>query len=117
MLGQKNKRHVLEVLPFKDGQCKIYTIEKRTIDKCLGTFDFHNETVGIKAYTEFNVLGIEVERAISIPENDVAQVGRVLKINDESNFYQIVLIQHKDTFPRSLRLTLAKANIQWSEAV
>ena len=103
------------ILPFNDGMCTICTIENRTIKEKLGNFDFREETVGIKAFTDFQVLGINIDKVISIPNNDVAQVGRVLKINNDGNYYQIVSMQKKDTLPVSLRLTLTKANIRWNE--
>ena len=105
------------ILPFNDGMCTICTIENRTIKDKLGNFDFRNETVGIKAFTDFQVLGIQVDRVISIPYNDIAQVGRVVKLNAGDNYYQIVLMQKKDTLPISLRLTLSKINIKWNEEV
>lgn len=105
------------ILPFNDGMCTICTIENRTIKDKLGNFDFREETVGIKAFTDFQVLGIQVDRVISIPYNDIAQVGRVVKINSDNNYYKIVLMQKKDTLPTSLRLTLSKINIKWNEEV
>ena len=102
------------ILPFSDGRCAVYTIEKRTPKDQLGTFDFRNETIGIKAYTGFQTLGIEIDRVISIPINTVAEVGRVVRLNQDTNFYMISLIQVKDTLPKSLRLTLTKTNIKWN---
>lgn len=101
--------------PFRDGICTIYTVEKRKISEELGTFDFREETVGIEAFTEFQTIGVEIDKVISIPFNNVANIGRVVKINDEDNFYQISLIQRKDTFPKSLRLTLSKSPLRWED--
>ncbi len=108
-------QYTSKILPFSDGICTVYTIEKRTVKDELGTFDFRNETVGLKAYTEFQTLGIQIDKVISIPENSIAQVGRVLKINQDDYYYQITLVQRKDTFPKSLRLTLTKTSIKWNE--
>lgn len=105
----------MKILPFNDGLCSIYTIEKRTISETLGVFDFHEETVGITAYTNFQNLGIEVEKVISIPYNNVAKTGRVVKLSNENNYYLISLIQVKDTLPKSLKLTLTKTSINWNE--
>ena len=102
-------------LPFIDGKCIVCTVKNRTVDEVLGTFDFREETVGIQAFTDFNALGIQVDKTISIPFNNIVDIGRILRINNESNFYQIVMIQRKDTFPKSLRLTLTKTNIKWNE--
>ena len=104
-----------KMLPFNDGICKVYTIEKRTVKGCLGQFDFREETVGIKAFAEFQTLGIQVDKVISIPMNNIVDVGRLLKINQEDNYYKINLIQKKDTLPTSLRLTLTKTNIKWTD--
>lgn len=104
-----------KILPFNDGFVKIYTIEKRTAKEYLGTFDFREETVGVQAFTEFQTLGIQIDKAISIPYNTVTEVGRILRLNQESNFYQITMMQVKDTVPKSLRLTLTKTNIKWNE--
>ena len=104
-----------KMLSFSDGFCEIFTIEKRTVKDKLGRFDFREETVGIKAYTEFQTLGIQVDKVISIPLNTIAEVGRVLKINQDNFYYQIKLVQKKDTLPKSLRLTLTKTSIKWNE--
>ena len=105
------------ILPFNDGMCTICTIENRTIKDKLGNFDFREETVGIKAFTDFQVLGIQIDKVISIPFNNVAEVGRVLKMNQDPNYYRIEMIQQKDTLPKSLRLTLSRTNIKWNEVV
>lgn len=103
-----------KVLPFKDGICAIYTIKNRTADEKLGRFDFREETIGIQAFTEFQNLGIQIDKVISIPVNTVAEIGRIVRINQEPNFYQISMIQRKDTnIPTALRLTLTKTNIKW----
>ena len=104
-----------KILPFNDGFVQIYTLEKRTAKEFLGTFDFREETVGIQAFTEFQTLGIQIDKVISIPFNTVAEVGRILRLNQESNFYQISMIQVKDNLPKSLRLTLTKTNIKWGD--
>lgn len=104
-----------KILPFNNGTCGIYTIEKRTVKEKLGQFDFREETIGIRAYTDFQTLGIQIDKVISIPFNTLAEVGRVLRINQETNLYQITAIQVKDTtLPKSLRLTLTKTNIMWN---
>lgn len=104
-----------KMLPFNNGTCGIFTIENRTVKTKLGQFDFRDETVGIRAYTDFQVLGIQIDRVISIPVNTVAEIGRLVRINQESNYYQINAIQKKDTtLPHSLRLTLTKTNIKWN---
>lgn len=102
-------------MPFIDGVCEVYTIKKRTVEDRLGVFNFREETVGIQAFTEFSALGIQIDKTISVPYNNVMDIGRVLKINDEENLYQITMIQRKDSFPKSLRLTLTKTNIKWNE--
>lgn len=104
-----------KMLPFNDGICCIFTIEKRTVKEKLGQFDFREETVGIQAFTEFQAIGIQIDKAISIPYNNIAEVGRVVRLNQEENLYNITMIQKKDTVPKSLRLTLAKNNIKWNE--
>lgn len=104
-----------KVLPFNNGHCSIYTIENRTAKEKLGTFDFREETVGIQAFTEFQTLGIQIDKVISIPLNDIAKIGRILRINDDGYFYQITMIQKKDTsIPHYLRLTLTMTNIKWN---
>ena len=106
-----------KVLPFNDGFVEVYSIEKRTAKEYLGTFDFREETVGIQAFTEFQTLGIQIDKVISIPYNNVCEIGRILKLNQEPNFYQIAMMQKKDTnIPTSLRLTLTKTNIKWGSS-
>lgn len=104
-----------KMLPFNNGFCCIYTIEKRTAKDKLGQFDFRNETIGIRAFTDFQVLGVQLDKVISIPYNEVAEIGRILRINQDDYFYQITAIQVKDsTLPKSLRLSLTKTNIKWN---
>lgn len=103
-----------KMLPFNDGYCVIYTIENRTAKERLGQFDFREETVGLQAFTDFQTLGIQIDKVISIPFNTIAEVGRVLRINQGDNFYRITMVQRKDTLPLSLRLTLTKDNIKWN---
>lgn len=97
---------------FNDGRCSIYTVEKRSIKEKLGDFDFQEETVGVKAFYEFHVLGIQIEKVISIPFNELINPSRVVKIGND--FYTISLIQKKDTFPISLRLSLSKSPLKWN---
>lgn len=100
---------------FSDGICRVYTIEKRKVKDQIGSFNFCEETVGIKAFTEFQTLGIEIEKVISIPYNNLVDIGRLVKLNDDDYYYQISLIQVKDTFPKSLKLTLSKNPLRWND--
>lgn len=100
---------------FNDGICRIYTIDKRKVKDQLGSFNFCTETVGIKAYTGFQTLGIEIEKVISVPYNNLVSTGRLVKLNDDNEYYQISLIQEKDTFPKSLKLTLSKNPLRWDD--
>lgn len=100
---------------FTDGICKVYSIEKRNIKDHLGSFNFCKETVGVKAFTEFQALGIEIEKVISIPYNTLVDNGRVVKLNDDDVYYQISLIQEKDTLPKSLKLTLSRTPLKWGD--
>lgn len=99
---------------FNDGICKVYSLDKRNIDQELGTFNFREETVGITSFTEFQALGIEIEKVISIPFNNLVNTGKVVKLNDDK-YYQISLIQVKETLPKSLRLTLSKKPLRWND--
>ena len=98
--------------PFNDGICQIFTVEKRSIKECLGIFNFKEETVGIKMFSEMHILGFEIERVISIPFNSIVDKSRVVKIGEI--YYEISLIQVKDTFPKSLKITLKKTPLKWS---
>lgn len=98
---------------FTDGLCAIYTAEGRSLKEKLGEFRFKEETIGIQSFTEFQAIGVEVNKVISIPFNHLVDIGRVVKINGEH--YLISLIQKKDTFPLSLKLTLSKNNLRWQD--
>lgn len=98
---------------FNSGRCEVYSVEKRTIKDKLGTFDYCNETLGITMFTEFQTIGIEIEKVISIPYNEIAQIGRVAKLSD-GGIYRISLVQEKDTFPRTLRIALSKNTLGWN---
>ncbi len=112
---KKNKRKVAQPLPYVSGTCDVFSTEKRTVKDFLGKFDYREETLGIKAFTEFQTIGIEVDKVISIPYNDLVDIGRVVKLDKEEGFYLVSLVQRKDTFPMSLRLTLSKTQIKWNE--
>lgn len=101
-------------IAFNDGLCSIWQLKGRTLEKKLGQFDFKEETVGIKAYTEFNLIGKEVEKVISIPYNTLIKNGHIVVIEDEQ--HEIILCQKKDTFPLSWRLTLSKTPLRYSDA-
>lgn len=104
---------IKKLKPFNDGKCVIYTVEKKSLKEKIGEFDFKEETVGIKSFYELHALGIKVEKVISIPFNELANQGQALKIG--KNYYDIVLIQAKDTLPRSLKITLSSSIIKWNE--
>ena len=114
MLNSSSKRvSNLTKLAFTDGVCEIYTVDNRRLKEKVGTFYFKDDTIGIKSYYGFQTLGVEIERVVSIPFNNLVNKSRVLKIGDD--IYQISLIQVKDTFPKSLKLTLNKSPILWSK--
>lgn len=100
-------------IAFNDGICTIYSVENRNLKEKLGCFNFKEETVGIKAYSEFHLIGIEIERVISIPYNPLINNGYVVAIN--GSHYDISLIQKKDTFPKSWRMTLSKSPMRWND--
>lgn len=108
MLTSKNQ---VESIAFVDGVCDIYTIDGRQAKTKTGTFNYKESTVGIKSYYGFQTLGVEIEKVISIPYNTLVNKSKIVKIGDDT--YQITLIQPKDTFPKSLKLTLSKSSIKW----
>lgn len=103
----------LNRVAFTDGLCSIYTAEGRSLKTKLGDFYFKEETIGIRSFTEFQAIGVEVNKVISIPFNDLVDIGRVVVIRGE--YYLVNLIQRKDTFPMSLKLTLSKNNLRWQD--
>lgn len=100
-------------IAFNDGKLDIYTVKNRRLQKKIGTFNFRNETIGIKQYYETSTLGIQIEKIISIPFNNLVANGYAVVINDEH--YNIELIQTKDTFPKSLRITLVKIPLEFKK--
>ncbi len=101
-------------IAFNNGICRIYTVENRSLVEELGAFNFREETVGIKAFTEFNAIGVEIAKVISIPYNKEVDIGRVVRLNDDTMYYLISLVQVKDTFPKSLRLTMTETPLRWN---
>lgn len=100
--------------PFNDGICELWSVDRLKLNSKLGTFNFTEETLGVKSYAEFKTLGTEVERVISIPFNEIVdKANQVMIINDVP--YRIELIQKKDTFPVSLRITLTRTTIGYSK--
>lgn len=108
MLRQQNSRVNKS---FNDGICTFYTIEKRTLKNKVCTFYYCEETLGIKVFTELQVVGAKAEKVISIPYNTLVTSTHVVVINDI--VYNVELIQVKDTFPKSLKITLSRSPFEW----
>lgn len=98
---------------FNDGKLDIYTVKNRKLQNHIGTFNFCDETIGIKQFYEFNTLGVQIEKIVSIPFNNLVTNGYAVVIDEE--FYNIELIQVKDTFPKSLRITLTKTPLGFKD--
>lgn len=115
MLNSSNQKvSSLKKVSFNDGLCDIYSLapKGRELGKKLGTFYFCNDTIGIKSYyTSLHIEGMKIDKTISIPYNKLIDNSKVVMIEGEA--YEISLLQPKDTFPKSLRLTLTKANIKY----
>lgn len=114
MLNSNAKVSDLDRAVFKDGQCEIYTLADsgRQLKEKLGTFNYQEDTIGIKSfYYSLHVEDIKIDRTISIPYNKLIDKSKVVIIGDNS--YSISLIQPKDTFPKSLKLTLTATSIKW----
>lgn len=112
MLRTKYKE--IQKVSFNDGKCDIYSVEGRKPVNKIGTFNFSNDTIGIKSYYGFQTIGVEIQKVISIPYNELINQSRLVVIGDEA--YQISLIQVKDTFPKTLKITLSKSSIKWGVA-
>lgn len=97
---------------FSSGLCHIYKTKERQLCEEIGCFYFQDETIGIKAFSELYVVGTKTDRIISIPFNTLIDNAQAVRIDDV--IYQIELIQIKDTFPKSLRLTLTRSPFVWS---
>lgn len=96
--------------PFKDGLCELWSVERLSLKEMIATFNFDEETLGIKSYSQFKTLGSDIERVISIPYNNIVdKANQVMLINGQA--YRIELIQKKDTFPTSLKITLSKSTV------
>lgn len=103
---------------FTDGLAQIYTVNGRSLKEKIGTFAFHEETIGIKAYYGANTIGEQIDRVISIPFNNLIDKSRAIGIENhdgEMDYYTISLIQKKDTFPKSLKITLTKTPLRWKD--
>lgn len=114
MLNQNSKVSNLDRVAFNDGTCEIYTLADsgRQLKDKLGTFHFKEDTIGIKSfYYSLHVEDIKIDKTISIPYNKLIDKSKVVVINDST--YSISLIQPKDTFPKSLKLTLTQTSIKW----
>lgn len=104
----------LKKVSFNDGVCDIYSLapKGRELGKKLGTFYFCNDTIGIKSYyTSLHIEGMKIDKTISIPYNGLIDNSKVVVI--EGDTFEISLLQPKDTFPKSLKLTLTKTNVKY----
>lgn len=97
-------------IAFNDGICSVWTVEKNHLKDKLGEFDFHEETIGIKAFYELGLQGKQIDRVISIPYQSLIDYAYIVQIEDKR--YSITLIQKKETFPTSLKITLEKSPIR-----
>ncbi len=116
MLNANTKVSNLDRVVFNDGTCEIYTLADsgRKLKEKLGTFHFKEDTIGIKSfYYSLHVEDIKIDKTISIPYNKLIDKSKVVVIGDST--YSIFLIQPKDTFPKSLKLTLTASSIKWSK--
>lgn len=116
MLNANTKVSNLDRVVFNDGTCEIYTLADsgRKLKEKLGTFHFKEDTIGIKSfYYSLHVEDIKIDKTISIPFNKLIDKSKVVVIGDST--YSISLIQPKDTFPKSLKLTLTASSIKWSK--
>lgn len=109
MLQNPNSRKV-KPIAFNDGVCSVWTVEKNHLKDKLGVFDFHEETIGIRAFYELGLQGKQIDRVISIPYQNLIDYSTIIQIEDKR--YTVTLIQKKETFPVSLRLTLEKSPIR-----
>lgn len=97
---------------FSSGKCSIYNASERKLTSKIGDFYFQDETIGIKTFTELYAVGTQTDRVISIPFNKL--IGTAQAVVIDTIVYKIELIQPKDTFPKSLRLTLSRSPFTWS---
>lgn len=97
---------------FNSGLCHIYKTKDRKLCDEIGCFYFQDETIGIKAFSELYAIGTKTDRVISIPFNTLVDSAKAVRIDDI--VYQIELIQVKDTFPKSLKITLSRSPFVWS---
>ncbi len=114
MLNSNSKVSDLNKVVFNDGKCDIYSLADsgRLLKEKLGTFNYKEDTIGIKSfYYSLHIEDIKIDKTISIPYNKLIDKSKVVVINDST--YSISLIQPKDTFPKSLKLTLTQTSIKW----
>lgn len=101
-----------EYLTFSDGWAEVWKVTDRRLTECRqAVAHFHEATVGERRYWDAQVSGVEIVRAVNVPEQTQVRRGDVLII--EGQQYEVAQKDHKDTKPASWLLSLKEAVIRY----
>ena len=98
-----------EYLTFTDGCATSWTVR----DRRQQLIHFHEATVGERRFWDAQVSGVEIVRAVNVPELTQVERGDVLII--EGVQYEVAQKDRKDTKPVSWLLSLKKAVVKYGQ--
>lgn len=101
---------------FNDGVCELFSANERVLGNSKGKFYFAKESVGIGHFYQAYNNNISIDRAISIPMNDITIDSQDVVLLDNI-YYKIARIQYKDNKkPKHWVLSLQKSNFSYEVA-
>lgn len=103
-----------DYLTFTDGWATSWIVRDRKLQRVRQQFiHFHEATVGERRFWDAQVAGVEIVRAVHVPELTQVERGDVLIIDGVQ--YEVAQKDRKDTKPVSWLLSLKKAVVKYAE--
>lgn len=104
---------------WNNGRLTVLNAEEGTITSEKGSIPFGYKTVGIKRFYNAAIAGSEIQKVVSVPDNNIVKQKDLIELFDfktgERNIYRVDLLQEKDTVPRSIWLTLIKDDVIYDD--
>ena len=103
-----------DYITFTDGWATSWVVRDRKLQReRQQVIHFHEATVGERRFWDAQVSGVEIVRAVNVPELTQVERGDVLIIDGVQ--YEVAQKDRKDTKPVSWLLSLKKAVVKYAE--
>lgn len=103
-----------EYLTFTDGWATSWVVrDRKLLRERQQVIHFREATVGERRFWDAQVAGVQIVRAVYVPELAQVMEGDVLIINGIQ--YEVAQKDRKDTKPVSWLLSLKKAVVKYAE--